>query len=117
MAAIVLSNVSSQNLAQSVAVGKSAPAQSAPNLRQSATLQPDTVRLSAAAQAKLMHRQGQSLAVIAASLGTNVAAVDAYLGIKATAPTPAPATAEPKQPVATATPAASPAKPAPNYPI
>jgi hypothetical protein len=51
----------------------------------SATLKDDTVKLSLAGQVKLMHRQGQSAALIAASLGTNVAAVDGYLGIKVAA--------------------------------
>ena len=57
-----------------------------------AVLQPDTVRLSPAAQARMMHRAGQSLSLIAATLGTSVASVDGYLGItvaKAAAPVPA----------------------------
>ena len=41
----------------------------------------DTVKLSAAAQAKLMHREGQSASSIASSLGTNVKTVDGYLNI------------------------------------
>lgn len=45
-------------------------------------LKEDTVKLSLAAQAKLMHKQGQSASVIAASLGTSVASVDGYLNIK-----------------------------------
>lgn len=45
-------------------------------------LKDDTVKLSMAAQAKMMHRQGLSPSIIAANLGTNVAAVDDYLNIK-----------------------------------
>jgi hypothetical protein len=48
----------------------------------SANLQTDTVKLSVAAQAKMMHRQGLSASVIAANLGTNVASIDGYLNIK-----------------------------------
>lgn len=44
----------------------------------------DTVQISAAAQAKLLHQQGQSVAVIAASLGTTAKTVDDYLGIALT---------------------------------
>jgi hypothetical protein len=43
------------------------------------------VVLSIAAQAKMMHRQGLSASVIAASLGTNVASIDGYLNIKVAA--------------------------------
>jgi hypothetical protein len=43
----------------------------------------DTVKLSLAAQAKMMHRQGLSPAVIAANLGTNVKTVDSYLNLTA----------------------------------
>jgi hypothetical protein len=68
-----------------------------------ATLKPDTVKLSFAAQAKMMHRAGQGPALIAANLGTNVAAVDGYLNIKVAvqAPvTPAPAPVEHVEPAA-----------------
>lgn len=41
----------------------------------------DDVKLSAAAQAKLLHQQGQSVQVIASSLGATVKQVDDYLGI------------------------------------
>jgi hypothetical protein len=41
----------------------------------------DTVKLSAKAQAKLLHTQGQSIQSIASSLGITVKDVDGYLGI------------------------------------
>ena len=56
------------------------------------TLKPDSVRLSMAGQAKLLHQQGTSPALIASSLGIKVADVDGYLGIKVAA-TPAPSEA------------------------
>jgi hypothetical protein len=37
-----------------------------------------------AAQAKLLHKEGQNVATIAASLGTNANTVDGYLGITVT---------------------------------
>ncbi|MDR3775349.1 MAG: hypothetical protein P4K97_00515 [Terracidiphilus sp.] len=48
------------------------------------TAQEDSVKISAAAQAKLLHQQGQSVTVIAAALGTTTKAVDGYLGITLT---------------------------------
>ena len=89
MAAITLSNVTSQNAAQATTISKTAPVHADSPVSESASLQPDTVKLSPAAQAKMMHRQGQSPALIAATLGTNVSAVDGYLGIKAAATTQA----------------------------
>jgi hypothetical protein len=44
-------------------------------------LQRDTVKLSAAAQAKLLHRQGQTVGNIAAALGTDAKTIDGYLGV------------------------------------
>jgi hypothetical protein len=46
-----------------------------------ATTSKDTVTLSAAAQAKVLHQSGQSVASIASSLGTDTKTVDEYLGI------------------------------------
>jgi DNA-binding NarL/FixJ family response regulator len=43
--------------------------------------QEDTVKLSPMAQAKLLHQEGKSVAVIASSLGTDTKTVDDYLGI------------------------------------
>jgi len=43
--------------------------------------QEDTVTLSAAAQAKLLHQQGHSVTAIAASLGIDAQTVDGYLSI------------------------------------
>jgi hypothetical protein len=41
----------------------------------------DTVEISTAAQAKLLHQQGQSVSSIASALGTDTKTVDGYLGI------------------------------------
>jgi hypothetical protein len=43
--------------------------------------QSDTVKLSVAAQAKLLHSQGQSVSNIASSLGTTTKEIDSDLGI------------------------------------
>jgi hypothetical protein len=43
--------------------------------------QSDTVKLSVAAQAKLLHSQGQSISNIANSLGTTTKEIDSDLGI------------------------------------
>lgn len=71
---------------------QAAPAAKAPQAesiaKPSARLQPDTVKLSPAAQAKMMHRAGQSLALIAATLGTDVGSINGYLGIKVAAQPP-----------------------------
>ena len=101
MASIAISSAQSPNLTLPAATGKSAPAQAETTVKTSTVLQPDTVKLSAAAQAKLMHRQGQSPALIAATLGTNVAAVDGYLNInvaKQTSAEPTPAPTEQAEP-------------------
>jgi hypothetical protein len=45
----------------------------------------DTVTLSAAAQARVLHQSGQSIASIASALGTDTKTVDSYLGIAVTA--------------------------------
>jgi hypothetical protein len=52
----------------------------------------------------MMHKAGQSPALIAATLGTNVASVDGYLGIKVAmrvVTTPVPAAASAAQPEST----------------
>jgi hypothetical protein len=41
----------------------------------------DTVRISDAAQARLLHQQGLSVSSIASALGTDSKTVDSYLGI------------------------------------
>ena len=43
--------------------------------------QSDTVKLSVAAQAKLLHSQGQSVSNIASTLGTTTKEIDSDLGI------------------------------------
>jgi hypothetical protein len=78
-------------------------------VKTSAGIKQDTVKLSLAAQIKMMHHQGQSAGQIAASLGTSVASVDGYLGVKAAqqAPVASPAPAAPTE-SASESPAASP---------
>jgi hypothetical protein len=44
----------------------------------------DTVQISAAAQAKILHQAGQSVNSIASALGTDTKTVDDYLGIATT---------------------------------
>jgi len=114
MASIAFSNVTSASAAQAVTTAKAAPVQAATADKVSGELQPDTVKLSLAAQAKLMHREGQSPALIAANLGANISDVNSYLGIT-TATTSAVMAAAVSQaaPAATATPAATSESPAP----
>jgi hypothetical protein len=86
MASMGISSATQSNAMQSLPSAKAAPAQTSTNEKVPATLKPDTVRLSSAAQAKMMHRSGVSPALIAASLGTNVAVIDGYLNIKVAVP-------------------------------
>jgi len=95
-----VSNVS--NASQPGTTAKAAPAGSTDSAS-GATLKEDTVKLSLAAQATSMHRQGQSPKLIAANLGTNVATINGYLGTMVAAPTPA-------EPVASKTPEVEPAQ-------
>lgn len=48
------------------------------------TASDDSVQISAAAQAKLLHQSGQSVTSIASALGTDTKTVDDYLGIATT---------------------------------
>jgi hypothetical protein len=108
MASIAISSATPANAAQAAPIAKAAPVQTESTAK-TAVLQPDTVKLSAAAQAKMMHRAGQSPALIAATLGTNVAAVDGYLNIKVAvqaAATPTPAPTEQAEPAAQVAPTA-----------
>ncbi len=73
--------------AQATSTAKTAPeASTATPAQTGATLKPDTVKLSIVAQAKLLHQQGKSPALIASTLSLKVADVDGYLGIKVAAP-------------------------------
>jgi hypothetical protein len=99
MASFAINSATASNALQSAGTAKAAGAQTETTTKAPATLQPDTVKLSAAAQAKMMHRAGQSPSLIAATLGTNIASVDGYLNIKvpvqaAQAPVAAPAEKE-----------------------
>jgi|GEM_PF-2486411 len=125
MASMGISSNTQSDAVQSLPTAKAAPAQTSTTEKAPATLEPDTVKLSPAAQAKMMHRAGQSPALIAASLGTDLAAVDGYLNItvvpQATT-TPAPAQEAQAEPAPQAAPAAQtapaeqakPATPAPT---
>jgi hypothetical protein len=55
----------------------------------------DTVRLSQAAQVRLLKQQGQPLSQIASNLSIPVATVDSYLGIQAPKPAATPVPAQP----------------------
>jgi DNA-binding NarL/FixJ family response regulator len=71
------------NTTQTVAAAQSSTttvAQTAPT-QTSAAFQEDSVKLSSAAQAKMLYKQGQSVANIASSLGTDSKTVDNYLGL------------------------------------
>ena len=105
MASIAIVGAAPSIASQSVGNPKTASAQPETAIKAPATLKPDTVKLSPAAQAKMMHRAGQSPSLIAATLGTNIAAVDGYLSIKVAAqaaPAPVAAPAEHDSPQAQA---------------
>ena len=94
MASMAISSAVLPNVTQAASASRTAPIEVESTQKAPPGLQPDTVKLSPAAMAKMMHRAGQSPALIAATLGTNVAAVDGYLNIKVAAQavsTPAPA--------------------------
>ncbi len=86
------SQTTNQTTSPAASVRKTEPSEAAvPEKIAAATLKPDTVKLSPAAQVRLLHRQGLSIAGIAASLGTNVTTIDSYLNVtapKATANAP-----------------------------
>ena len=88
---------------QTASTVKAAPRpQDDSNTGSRATLKPDTVRLSMAGQAKLLHQQGTSAAQIASSLGIKVADVEGYLGVRLpSTPVPVQTPAQP-QPAAQA---------------
>jgi hypothetical protein len=85
MASMAISGATPSSATQALSTAKAAPAQTEATEKAPVALKADTVKLSLAAQVKMMHRAGQSPALIAATLGTNVAAVDGYLNIKVTA--------------------------------
>jgi hypothetical protein len=84
MASLAISSATQSNEVQGVP-GATAAAQPV-HPASKAVLQPDTLKLSPAAQARMMHRAGQSLSLIAGTLGTSVASVDGYLGITVAKP-------------------------------
>ena len=99
--ASVVSNVgASSSSAASTAnqVHSASPANSAASATRSPTaLREDTVKISLAANIKLMHLQGMSPSVIASRLGVPVKQVDTY--IPGAAPAAAPPPAPPPPPV------------------
>jgi hypothetical protein len=70
----------------------------------------DTVRLSQAAQVRLLKQQGQPLSQIASNLSIPVATVDGYLGIQAPKPAASPVPAQPPAQTEAAQSQAAPAK-------
>ncbi len=81
----------------------------APSLQPQSTLKDDTVKLSLAANIKLMHHQGLSPSIIASRLGVSVKQVDTYIpGLQqaaAAAVAPASSNPETSAPAALPTPA------------
>jgi hypothetical protein len=78
MSSFAISTAIPPNVTQVAATARTGPAQAT----SSTIAAPDyTVKLSAGAQAEMMHQSGQSVASIASSMGTNVDTVDGYLGI------------------------------------
>jgi len=106
MASIAISGASSSNALQTAPKAVQVQVQAPADAHNTAILKPDTVKLSAAGMAKMMHRSGQSPALIAAALGTSVASVDGYLGIKVAVQATASAAAT-ATPATTTAPAAS----------
>ena len=106
MASLTISGTSPVTMAQTVSAAKTAAAQSESQAKASPGFKEDTVKLSAAAQAKLMHRQGQSPALIAATLGTDVKSIDGYLGITIVAAASAMSTAAQTAPSTSTAPSA-----------
>ena len=105
MASIAISSANPFSAPQPAVTSKAAPEQAEPEAKAPPRRQPDTVKLSAAAQAEMMYRAGQSPALIAATLGTNIVAVDGYLYIKVAAQasaTPTATLSEGKEVAATA---------------
>jgi hypothetical protein len=86
----------------SLSTPSSAASAAAPVAAPSATTQPDaktaastdTVKLSQAAQVRLLKQQGQLLSQIATNLSIPIATVDGYLGIQAPKPTVTPVPAQ-----------------------
>jgi len=69
------------NLYSTGPVSATSPAQVASGKKADLTFQEDTLKLSAPAQAKMLQQQGQSVNMIAATLGTNAKTINDYLGI------------------------------------
>ena len=91
MASMAISGADASSATQTIAASAPVAAQSQPATKAPAVLKPDSVKLSAAGQARSMYQQGQTVALIANTLGTDVASVDNYLNITvAVAATPVP---------------------------
>ena len=83
MSSFAVSGITSSNVPEVAATVRTAPVQAQ---AAASSMPEDTVKLSAAAQAKLLYKQGESVSSIASSLGTSVSAVDSYLGITVAIP-------------------------------
>jgi hypothetical protein len=81
MASMAISGADASSATQTIAASAPVAAQSQPATKAPAVLKPDSVKLSAAGQARSMYQQGQTVALIANTLGTDVASVDSYLNI------------------------------------
>lgn len=92
----------SSHSSQAVAAVNIAPVEPPPTSKAAPALEQDTVKLSPAAQAKLLHREGLSVTRIATSLGTSVSAIDKYLNIAVPKPVANTATAAASKPPAPA---------------
>jgi len=73
-----LSNVQSTTLTNA---STQAPSQATTSTVATTTSQEDTVKLSETAQAKMLYKQGQSVSIIASTLGTTAKEINNDLGI------------------------------------
>ena len=89
MASMAISAATSSSPVQATTSASVAAVHTEAVASSSSRLGSDTVKISVAAQAKMMHRQGMSPSVIASTLGAQVSDVNGYLGIKAATQTAA----------------------------
>jgi len=104
MTVIGSANLAATNSNSVSAATQVRPAADAAKAAPAATLKSDTVKLSLAANIKLMHHQGMSASIIASRLGVSVKQVDGYIP-GSTVATPAATTPAPSSPGKSAEPA------------
>jgi hypothetical protein len=92
MSISVSGSVSTQTPAEPVSAPSAIPQ---PSSKAATPTDADTVKLSQAAQVRLLKQQGQPLSEIASNLSIPVATVDVYLGIQVPNPAAAPVPAQP----------------------